>query len=148
MWPLSVRISWPVVASQILTVWSSLAEATRSPSGLNATLLMSPVCPFRVQISRPVVVSQIFNLAQASRGQAIAIRAEGDAVDMVGVGECELHLASGRIPDECFAADKFARWAHVLGKACGQELPSGLKATLVIAGRLRSRVGTTGARIS
>jgi hypothetical protein len=36
--PLRVRGSWPVAASHIFTVWSLLAEASRCPSGLKATL--------------------------------------------------------------------------------------------------------------
>ena len=39
------------VASQTLTVWSELAEASRFPSGLNETLTTGPVCPFSVRSS-------------------------------------------------------------------------------------------------
>ena len=53
MCPLRVRVSWPVAASQTFTVPSTLAEAIRLPSGLNATLLTPSVCPLRVRISSP-----------------------------------------------------------------------------------------------
>ena len=48
--PLRVSVSWPVAASHTFTVRSPLAEASRLPSGLNATL-MTPVCPLRVRVS-------------------------------------------------------------------------------------------------
>ena len=61
----------PVPASQTFTVPSSLAEASRLPSGLNATLMTSPVCPLRVRVSCPVPASHTFtvlsSLAEASR---------------------------------------------------------------------------------
>src|SRR5262249_15945922 len=40
---LSGRVPWPVPASQIFTVWSSLPEASRAPSWLKATLETSSV---------------------------------------------------------------------------------------------------------
>ncbi len=43
--PQSVSVSCPDPVSQTLTVLSSLAEAMRRPSGLNATPLTAPVCP-------------------------------------------------------------------------------------------------------
>ena len=46
--PLSVRVSWPVAASQTFTVLSSLPETIRRPSGLKATLLTR----FRVSLER------------------------------------------------------------------------------------------------
>ena len=46
VWPVSgAPIGWPVSASHSRTVWSSLAEARRCPSGLNATLVTAPVWP-------------------------------------------------------------------------------------------------------
>ena len=54
MCPSSVSVSWPVAASHTFTVLSQLAEASRWPSGLNATLLTLLVCPLRVSISWPV----------------------------------------------------------------------------------------------
>src|SRR5262249_56993681 len=64
--PLRVRASCPVRASHTLTspqdfwVLSSKpppAEAIRLPSGENATLQTSPVCPLRVRASCPVCPS-------------------------------------------------------------------------------------------
>jgi hypothetical protein len=43
-----VSVSWPVVVSQTFNVRSQLAEASRFPSGLNATLVTQLVCPFSV----------------------------------------------------------------------------------------------------
>ena len=69
--PLSVSSSWPVAASQTLTVSSQLAEARRLPSGLNATPVTSPVCPLSVSSSWPVAASQSLTvwsqLAEARR---------------------------------------------------------------------------------
>ena len=48
----------PAVASQTLTVWSSLADAMRLPSGLNATPETNPVWPLSVNLSRPLAASQ------------------------------------------------------------------------------------------
>ena len=68
-----VRISCPVAASRHTSspVRSELAEASRLPSGLNATLQTSSVCPLRVRNSCPVAASQIFTvwskLPEASR---------------------------------------------------------------------------------
>jgi hypothetical protein len=45
-------------ASQTFTVLSELEEARWCPSGLNATLSTSPVCPLSVRVSRPVAASQ------------------------------------------------------------------------------------------
>ncbi len=50
------------VAFQILRVPSSLAEAIRVPSGLNATPRTAAVCPRSVNNSSPEVKSQIFTV--------------------------------------------------------------------------------------
>ena len=63
--PLSVSVSWPVTASQILTVVSSLAEAMRRPSELNATSNTASVCPLRVSVSWPVAASQILTVVSS-----------------------------------------------------------------------------------
>ncbi|MEJ7639496.1 MAG: hypothetical protein WKF75_16350 [Singulisphaera sp.] len=63
MWPRRMRISWPVVASQILTVWSSPPEASRVPSGLNVTHRTWLLWPLRAgTTSWPVVASQILTV--------------------------------------------------------------------------------------
>ena len=49
-------------ASQILTVQSSLAEAMRRPSVLNATALTGLVCPLSVSVSSPELASQILTV--------------------------------------------------------------------------------------
>ena len=43
--PRGCGCSWPEAASHSFTVSSSLADASRAPSGLNATLQTVPVCP-------------------------------------------------------------------------------------------------------
>jgi hypothetical protein len=43
VWPVSVRNSWPLAASQSLMDLSSLPEASVRPSGENATDSTSPV---------------------------------------------------------------------------------------------------------
>src|SRR5262245_52433365 len=50
------------VASHTFTVPSSLAEAMRLPSGLNATLSTQPVCPLRVSASNPIRASHTFTV--------------------------------------------------------------------------------------
>jgi hypothetical protein len=50
------------VASQTRTVWSSLADATRFPSGLNATPKMLLVWPLRGNSSCPVAASHTFTV--------------------------------------------------------------------------------------
>src|SRR5262245_49763100 len=57
--------SFPVTASQILTAWSSLIDASRAPSGLQATPPTLSVGPSRVRISLPVVASQILTVQRA-----------------------------------------------------------------------------------
>ena len=57
-----MRSSRPAAASHTFTVWSRLAEASRAPSGLNATTLTELVCPFRVWSSRPEAVSHSFTV--------------------------------------------------------------------------------------
>ena len=42
---------WPGTTPHSLTVMSSLADASRFPSGLNATHLTKKVCPFNVSVS-------------------------------------------------------------------------------------------------
>ena len=58
-------------ASQTLTVPSTLAEAMRVPSGLNATPKTQLACPLSVSTSSPVAASQTFtdlsSLAEAMR---------------------------------------------------------------------------------
>ena len=58
-------------ASQILTVPSPLAEASRLPSMLNATLVTPRVCPLSASVSCHVAVSHTFavvsKLPEASR---------------------------------------------------------------------------------
>ena len=44
-WPLRVVTIWPDPTFQSLTVWSSLAVARSSPSGLNATEPTESLCP-------------------------------------------------------------------------------------------------------
>src|ERR1700738_1788184 len=41
----------PVDTSQNLTLWSQLPDASRCPSGLNATPVTQPECPLRVRSS-------------------------------------------------------------------------------------------------
>ncbi len=59
------------VTSHTFTVRSMLADASRFPSGLNATLKTALVCPFNVSDSAPLVASHTFTvaslLADASR---------------------------------------------------------------------------------
>src|SRR5205085_2045215 len=50
--------SLPIALSQIFTVLSPLPEATRSPSGLNATLVTKAAWPLRENSSMPVPLSQ------------------------------------------------------------------------------------------
>ena len=47
--PFNVSVSWPVVASHTFTVRSQPAEASRFPSGLNATLQTRVVVPFQCE---------------------------------------------------------------------------------------------------
>src|SRR2546425_945396 len=58
LWPLKVRISRPVLASQIFTVVSSLAEARDWPSGLKATRQTSESWAGNATGSRSLVASQ------------------------------------------------------------------------------------------
>src|SRR5262245_3898992 len=50
------------VASEIFTVVSLLEEASRRPSGLNATPVTPMLCPRSVRTSSPLAVSQSFTL--------------------------------------------------------------------------------------
>src|SRR5262249_106953 len=43
-------------------VWSEGAVARRLPSGLNATLITAPVCPWRVRACWPVCASHTFTV--------------------------------------------------------------------------------------
>src|SRR5262249_48050413 len=52
-WPLRVRSSLPVAASQSLTVESSPPEARTLPSGANTTANTDSWCPFRAKRSFP-----------------------------------------------------------------------------------------------
>ena len=99
--PLSVSSSWPVAASQSLTVWSPLAEARRLPSGLNATPVTLPVCPLSVSSSWPVAASQSLtvwsSLAEASR---LPSGLNDTLIDAAGVPlEREQFLARGGVPE-------------------------------------------------
>ena len=55
----SAGFSGPAVASQSRAVLSQLPVRTRLPSGLNATLLIPPVCPLSAAFSCPASASQI-----------------------------------------------------------------------------------------
>ena len=59
---MSVWISLPLAASQILSVPSKQAETIQEPSGLIAQAFTSMLCPERVWISRPIARSQIFSV--------------------------------------------------------------------------------------
>ena len=59
VWPLSVRISLVVRASQSLAVLSWLPVRTRRPSGEKQTDVTAAVCPASSPISAPVVASQM-----------------------------------------------------------------------------------------
>ena len=87
-------------ASHTFTVPSSLADASRPPSGLNATLLTRPVCPLRVRVSWPVPASHTFTVAIGTGGgEALAVGAERHAKDKAGVPlEGEDFLAGRRRP--------------------------------------------------
>jgi hypothetical protein len=61
-WPLRANSSVPVEQFQIFTVWSSLPEASRSPSGLNATLQTAAAWPLRENSSLTVALSQILTV--------------------------------------------------------------------------------------
>ena len=69
--PLRVRVSCPVAASHSFTVPSPLAEASRLPSGLNATSQTPLVCPLKVSVSCPIRASHTLTvpseLAEAIR---------------------------------------------------------------------------------
>ncbi len=54
---LNTSVSWPVSASQILTVRSPPAVAIREPTGLNAKKCTPPECPRRLRTSSPVAES-------------------------------------------------------------------------------------------
>src|SRR3990172_5812516 len=66
-----VRSSSPLFASHTFTVLSALAEASRLPSGLYATLRTSALCPLKVRSSSPLFASHTLtvssSLAEASR---------------------------------------------------------------------------------
>ena len=119
--PLSVSVSWPVTASQTLTVLSSLAEAMRRPSGLNAT----PVDGAGVSLERERLLAgrgipDLDRLIVAGRGDATAVGAERHPIDAVGVSlERERLLAGRGIPD----LDRLIVLAEAMRR------PSGLNAT-------------------
>src|SRR5437868_8705810 len=50
--PATILSCSPVETSQNLRVWSQLPEASRCPSGLNATPVTQPACPFNVWANR------------------------------------------------------------------------------------------------
>ena len=112
------------VPSHTFTVRSSLAEAMRWPSGLNATLLTSPVCPLRVRTSWPVAASHTFTvlswLAEARRLPS-------------GLNATLLTVAGVPLEGEEFLAGRRVPHLHRLVVDCAEamRLPSGLNATLV-----------------
>src|ERR1019366_8983667 len=60
--PVKVRTKLRLVAFQILTVWSTLAEAIRSLPGENATAVTAPVCPVKVAATSPVDEDHTFTV--------------------------------------------------------------------------------------
>ena len=102
--PCSRISSWPVAGSQTLTVPSVVADASRLPSGLQATTV--DCCRMAGQNSgfkagRDVPYSNA--LVTRTRSHLLSIRAPGDRVDRIvgpGAAKRQDFLACRRIPDE------------------------------------------------
>ena len=92
--PLSVRISRPVAASQILIALSSPPEMICRPSGVHATQRTRFLCPLSVRkILTGGEVPDLERFIPAPRDKPPAIRAEGQAVDLVGVSAKDANKA-------------------------------------------------------
>ena len=112
----------PVSASHTFTVRLA-AAARRLPSGLNATLVTSPVWPLSVRISVPVSASHTFTvLSVAGAGDAFAVGAERHAGDLARVP------LEGEDSWPVSASQTFTVWSQL---AETMRLPSGLNATLM-----------------
>ena len=86
MCPLRVRVSWPVAASHTFTVSSRLAEASRLPSGLNATLVTRAGVPLEGEdFLAGRGVPHLHRPVPAGGGEPLAVGAERHARDSAGV---------------------------------------------------------------
>ena len=88
VWPVSGSPSgWPVSAFHTRTVWSSPAEASRCPSGLNATPLTASVWPVSgcAEGLAGVGVPQPHGAVVAGGGQPVPVGAERHTAHRVGV---------------------------------------------------------------
>ena len=96
MWPLSVSASSPVWESQTLIVRSSLADAMRLPSGLNAKPKTGPTWPFSVRAHHRSVASQTLTVwSSLADAMALAVRAERHAGDRACVALNREHFMPG-----------------------------------------------------
>ena len=124
MCPLSVRVSCPVAASHTFTVPSRLAEASRLPSGLNATLVDTAGVPLEGEgflpgrgvphLHRPVPLAEASRLPSglnATLLTSLGVPLEGEGF-LAGRGVPHLHLSG------------------LIHRAEASRLPSGLNATL------------------
>ena len=101
---------------------TALAEASRLPSGLNATLLTEPVCPLRVRVSWPGLgVPHLHRPVIAGGGDPLAVGAERHARTAL---VCPLRV---RVSCPVSASHTFTVWSPL---AEAIRLPSGLNATL------------------
>src|SRR5262249_24343643 len=113
---------WPVAASQSFTALSELAEASHFSSGLNATLVIPFLCPFRVRSSRPVSTSH--KIMIASPADARRVSSGLKAAEDVQKGNRGRRVRRTWSPPVCHNFTVPSKLADA------NRLPSGLKATL------------------
>ena len=94
-------MQWPVAGSQILTVLSSDADASRLASCDQATDLTESLWPSSVDMHWPVAGSQILTVL-SSDADASRLASCDQATDLTAIAmalECRYALACRRIPD-------------------------------------------------
>src|SRR5439155_1514032 len=146
-WPFEARSCRPDSASQTRTVWSSPAEASRRPSGLNATRETGRECPTSVRRSSPDAASH--TRTTLSSPQEASRRPSGLKATPAGAGRRpeDGHLVAPNHPPVLTAGG--APQAHRLVSA-GRGEPAAVGAERdaahpvlvpLVHGRLPARVG-------
>ena len=133
VWPFSVRVCVPVTASQRRMVPLPSPLASVCPSGLDATLVTSVLCPSSVQRCAPVTASQIRMVSSPLPLASVrAIRAKGDTLVMSAAcpSRCPLLHTRRNIPK----TDVGVAHAETSTRQCSA--PSGLNARLDLAAGL------------
>ena len=140
VWPFSVRVCVPVTASQRRMVPLPSPLASVRPSGLDATLVTSVLCPSSVQRCAPVTASQIRMVS--SPLPLASVRPSGLKATLVMSAACPSRIRC------CTPVATFQRRMVLPKPPLASVVPSGLNARLDLAGLYAMRRTSGGSQCS